>query len=243
MLPDRPRLNRTRSSIWSIAVTVSTGTTAAAATLSIERHLKRGWLRASSSLDFDAGDPTWRKPRAIGSLPCPPGGGQDKDGEFRPSFLCWHRGPALRLRRVFPGMCPHGDVRAAAMTVRAMVAWYAALARPAALPETHLSRGGGLLLSAWTWVLVVTRAIRRVVPAWYLDGGGEVCARGPGRRLVGQAPRRACGWDLDSRLVWCTSRAGRVRRLATGRPVGRPVPGPARWLRRPRPARRRRRSG
>jgi hypothetical protein len=40
------------------------------------------------------------------------------------------------------GMRPHGEVRAPAMTVRAVVAWYAALARPAALPETHLSKGG-----------------------------------------------------------------------------------------------------
>ena len=39
-------------------------------------------------------------------------------------------------------MCPHGDVWTAAMTVRAMAAWDAALARPAALPETHLSKGG-----------------------------------------------------------------------------------------------------
>ena len=28
------------------------------------------------------------------------------------------------------------------MTVRAVAVWYAALARPAALPETHLSKGG-----------------------------------------------------------------------------------------------------
>jgi hypothetical protein len=34
-------------------------------------------------------------------------------------------------------------------------------------------------------VLALTWAIRRVGAAWYLDGGGEVYARRPGRRVAG----------------------------------------------------------
>lgn len=94
-----------------------------------------------------AGNPMWCKIRAIGSLPCPPGGGLNRGWEVWSWRSCV--GTVL-VAAVLPcafaassrGMCPHGDVRAAAMTVRAMAAWYAALARPAALPETHLSKGG-----------------------------------------------------------------------------------------------------
>lgn len=94
-----------------------------------------------------AGQPMWCKIRAIDSLPCPPGGGLNGGWEVWSWRSCV--GTVL-VAAVLPctfaassrGMCPHGDVRAAAMTVRAMAAWYAALARPAALPETHLSKGG-----------------------------------------------------------------------------------------------------